>query len=223
MFKKYRQLTIGILIGVIITLAIPINAAVEQYALYKSDIKLLINGVECQINDLPIMNFEGYNYVPVAIFRKICEEIGGKLDWVAEVKEVRITTPVIVGKPEPDIIEPQPRPAPPVPTIPIPQTDNIKDDDKVNELTFFIQNGMEILIYNNEKYITPGTISDINPEFNWQYDSSTKRLDVYVFSGRIFDETANYPSTKNTPYIESNGRKWIKYDYYKKTILPLLE
>ena len=93
MLKKYKQLITGIVIGALIFGAVPAGAAVKEYVLRPSTHKIIVDGVEFKDEKLPILFMEpGYNYIPVALFRKICEKIGASLEFDGAKGEIKIST-----------------------------------------------------------------------------------------------------------------------------------
>jgi hypothetical protein len=90
MFKKYKQFFMGLIIGAILFSAIPIHAAVEEFILYKANIKLMLNGREVQVNNLPILQYKGYNYLPAASFKDICTDLGASFYWDTLTKQIQI-------------------------------------------------------------------------------------------------------------------------------------
>ncbi len=90
MLRKYKQLIIGIIIGVAIASALPVSAAIERYICYKADYKVIVNGTEYTNPDLPILNYKGNTYAP---FRSILEAAGLSVNWNAELGQAEVTTP----------------------------------------------------------------------------------------------------------------------------------
>ena len=72
MFKN-KQLFIGILIGILITAFVfPVGAAIEQYTLKKSGVKIVVDGVQFSNENLPVLLMDpGYNYLPSDIPRNL--------------------------------------------------------------------------------------------------------------------------------------------------------
>jgi hypothetical protein len=89
--KKYKQLIIGIIIGVVVASIVPVGAAIEGYVLKKSPHKLVVNGEYWQEDTLPMMIYQdGYNYIPAATFRTICENMNIPFAWDGEKEEIQI-------------------------------------------------------------------------------------------------------------------------------------
>lgn len=104
MLNKQKQLFIGILIGILIMVAIPVGATVQEYILKQSDCKVVVDGIEFKDKKLPMLIMDpGYNYIAVATFREICEKIGIGFKFDSPTKEIRIDTNQIIG-----IVEPTP-------------------------------------------------------------------------------------------------------------------
>jgi hypothetical protein len=95
MFKnKFNlgSLIVGIIIGTILMLAIPTYAAIQEYILTSTASKITVDGTEIKNDTLPMMSYQGYNYIPAVIFRDICEKIGVGFEWNNEAKEIQIIT-----------------------------------------------------------------------------------------------------------------------------------
>ncbi len=92
MLMKYKQFLIGFLIGALLFTFIPVNAAVQEYILTKSNARIIVDGTEFADDSLPILNYKGYNYIPAAVFRGICAKLGFSFDWVGETNEIQIQT-----------------------------------------------------------------------------------------------------------------------------------
>lgn len=92
MLRKYKHFLIGFLVGALLFTLIPANAAVQEYILQKSSAKITVDGKEFANKDLPVLNYKGYNYIPAAVFRGICEKLGLGFDWVGETNEIQIQT-----------------------------------------------------------------------------------------------------------------------------------
>ena len=92
--KKYfnKQTIVAFILGALIFSSIPASAAIQEYLLYQSEVKLVVDGVETSNPDLPILVYKGYNYIPAAAFRDICSKIGVAFQWVGGVNQIQIST-----------------------------------------------------------------------------------------------------------------------------------
>ena len=88
--KNIGNILIGFLIGIMFT--ITVNAAVKEYVLKQSECKIVVDGVEVK-GELPLLIMEpGFNYIPAAEFRSICDKIGIGFEFDVPTKEIRIAT-----------------------------------------------------------------------------------------------------------------------------------
>jgi len=72
------------------------------YTLVPSSVKLVVDGTEVKDDTLPMLYMEpGYNYVPVATFRSICDKIGAEFQYVGETGTIEIDTKVDAINPTP--------------------------------------------------------------------------------------------------------------------------
>lgn len=65
------------------------------YTLVPSTTKLVVDGAEVKDDKLPVLYMEpGYNYVPAAVFRAICDKIGVRFAYVEANNAIQIDTRV---------------------------------------------------------------------------------------------------------------------------------
>jgi hypothetical protein len=88
--KKYKQLILGIIIGVMIASVVPVGAAIQEYICHKVDYKVVVNGVEYVNEELPGLNYKGSTYAP---FRSILEAAGLVVNWNAEYRVAEVNIP----------------------------------------------------------------------------------------------------------------------------------
>ncbi len=93
-FKKYKQLLIGITIGSLIT-AFPVGAAVQEYILYKSECTLVnSDGTKYEDKDYPVLMYKGSNYVPIG---KIAQFLGVEFTWEGTTKTATFKKPIAMN------------------------------------------------------------------------------------------------------------------------------
>lgn len=90
-----KKFILGFLCAAVLFSAIPAGAAIQEYILYQSEVKLMVDGAEISNPDLPILVYKGYNYIPAATFRDICSKIGVDFQWIGGVNQIQINTPTI--------------------------------------------------------------------------------------------------------------------------------
>jgi len=79
---KFKQLIIGVIIGILLASTVPITAAIQEYVLYRADYRLFIDGKEYSDKDHPILNYKGSTYCPL---RSVLEFSGFDVQWNGEV------------------------------------------------------------------------------------------------------------------------------------------
>jgi hypothetical protein len=89
-----KKFLLGVLVCYLIMSILPVSAAIEGYLLNISDCKLVVDGQPWQSFDLPVLNYQGYNYVPVSVLKSITEKIGATLNFDAATKSININTEV---------------------------------------------------------------------------------------------------------------------------------
>jgi hypothetical protein len=100
--KDLLTLIIGMFIGAAAILVTPAYAAVKQYILTEVTYPIVVKGVEYKDPELPVLNYEGNTYVPLA---KLGDITGLNYKWNATLKQVEIDpAQVATGK------EPEPTP-----------------------------------------------------------------------------------------------------------------
>jgi len=86
--KKYKQFVIGVIVGAMLFSIAPVSAVIEEFILYRADYKLVINGVEFNDPEVPLMNYKGYT---VGSVRKIFEAAGIPIIWNTELGQAEVT------------------------------------------------------------------------------------------------------------------------------------
>lgn len=89
-----KKFILGFITAAILFTAIPVGAVIINYTLQSTQAKIVVDGEEFSNKDLPVMSYKGYNYLPAATFREICNKIGVGFVWDNATKEIRITTQI---------------------------------------------------------------------------------------------------------------------------------
>lgn len=85
-----KKFVIGISVGVIFALGTTVFAeSIKQYILKEASYPIIVNGIEYQDNELPILNYEGSTYVPLA---KLGDLTGVDYAWNGDLRQVEILT-----------------------------------------------------------------------------------------------------------------------------------
>lgn len=224
--RKYKQLILGILIGFSLT-AIPVSAAVKEYNLKLSDCKIMVDGVEYKDKNLPILVMDpGYNYLPAAVFRNICNTIGIGFEFDNTTKQIQIDTKKLKNIPEIEVIkEVSVVEEVPLTKYGLPNFSKYKGERPPIE----IEGENMFFAYKGVRYISTRTT-----------DPSKRSLpEGYFYDCPIVDGKIGYDLQvvkkdpdkgwvvvlDNVPYaLHSSDRDYyIEYDYYLNTILPLLK
>lgn len=87
-----KKFILGFILAAVLFSAFPVAATIQQYILTPSTTKIVVDGIEVKDNKLPIMAYEGYNYIPAATFKSICDKISIGFKWDEAVKEIRVAT-----------------------------------------------------------------------------------------------------------------------------------
>jgi hypothetical protein len=214
-----KKFILGLITGALLFSMIPIYATVQEYILQQSDCKLVIDGNEFNA-ELPVLNMEGYNYLPAAAFREICDKLNIGFEFDNTTKEIRVNT-----KKKAEEVEP------------------VKEDNTVSEANdnkpylapnlyrghrSYIniqyaptreENGITIYVLDNIGYINIHEIEKYKLYPMWKYDE--KRDYAYI---EIYNQNSEL-LISDTPFIDcfglNGGQVFIEYDYYKNTIMQL--
>jgi hypothetical protein len=215
-FKFGFVFILGFIIGSLIFAASPIKAAIDEYILYLSEAKIIVDGTEYDNPDLPILDYKGYNYLPAALFREICAKIGVDFQWVGEVNEIQLTTPEI--PPE----EPQPEPIYTPDGIEATyiegdwyvfgvsaKWDNERKENPVQEYyilsPIIIKGQAEV----NECQLVKVTCAEL------KYSSRYGKIKYYPIERTLILD--------HIPLYDFGGVVYLQYDYYVNTILPIVQ
>jgi hypothetical protein len=192
-----KKFVLGFLTAALLFSAIPVGAAVQEYILTSTAAKITVDGEEVKNDTLPIMAYQGYNYIPAATFRDICGKIGVGFEWNNELKEIQITTTATSAT---AIATPQPaKVVTPTPTPSAPST-------------------IEPVYINGVKLIFIRDVRKRLEEKGYNIFSSSggkQLLEIWLNGKLILD---------NIPFDTYDGGKvYFKYDYYIENLLPLIE
>ncbi|MGJ0847414.1 hypothetical protein ACR77J_12055 [Tissierella praeacuta] len=202
MFKKYKQLIIGFLLGALLFSIVPVSATIQEYLLQKSSAKLIVNGKEFSNKDLPVLNHKGYNYIPAATFREVCNTIGVSFEWVGGKNEIQIDTN---KKPIVETIE---KPV---------------GERKVNNVTEKIEkDGYSLLVVDGVEYIGLREIIDHHSGYGFIYNEDSKKVDFIYNSSRFGSPKLDEVLLKDIPYDIFTGTTYTKYNFFKETLFPLI-
>lgn len=197
MFKKYKQLIIGFLLGALVFGIVPVGATVQEYLLKKSDAKLMVDGKEFANKDLPVLNYKGYNYIPAATFREICDTIGVGFEWFGEKKEIQIDTKKNVSTQE-------------------------RKGDSVENI---VKDGYNLVVENGVEYVGLHEIVTKYEQkgyaFRFNKDKGTYSLEYNPYENHPIDEYEMM--FDNISVKVFSGRSHIEYSLFKENLLPILE
>ncbi len=188
MLRKYKNFLIGFLVGALLFSFVPVSASVKEFILTTSSVKITVDGKEFTDKELPVLIMQpGYNYIPAATFREICDKIGVGFEWVGDKNEIQIKTK---GEGE--------------------KGDNNMGNTAKDEYNLLIVDGVE--------YIALKEISDVHEDYYFLYHDDTGLIDfMYKPEQKTILEGINFD------YKAIGGNTSIKYDVFKKDILPLIK
>lgn len=208
MFKKYKQLIIGFLLGALLFSIVPVSATIQEYLLQKSSAKLIVNGKEFSNKDLPVLLYKGYNYIPAATFREICDIIGVGFEYVGEKNEIQINTKKIevVQERKDDKVDFK------IPKIGEEERGNFEETEMITD------EGLKVHTFNGEEYVA---LYDINEKY--------KKDNSWIFSIQGLANPNNIKEIlierKDIPVIrdEKSGLTYVTVKYFKEQMLPVLQ
>jgi hypothetical protein len=102
---KFKQLVVGIMIGVILSSCIPVLAenGIKTISVLYNNIKITVNGKEIKTNVEPFQ-YNGNTFVPV---RFVSEALGANVNWNDKTKTIEIIQPAIANTQPNKIMETQ--------------------------------------------------------------------------------------------------------------------
>lgn len=188
-----KKIVFGIIIGIVLTVSA--NAAV-QYTLKQSECKIVVDGTEVK-GELPLLIMEpGFNYIPAAEFRSICDKIGIGFEFDSATKEIRIDT----GK---------------VQTSSVPMgTLEIKEGTVVSEVITHTPDGLKVMQYQGVNYIRWGELRKKCEFIGLQFDTKDSKFNFKTPDGTLLVSIPLY-----TIYSTQDS---AMYDDYVNMALPLL-
>ena len=199
MFKKHKQLIIGFVLGALLFSIVPVSATVQEYLLQKSSAKLIVDGMEFANKELPVLNYKGYNYLPAATFREVCNKIGIGSEWIGEKNAIQIDTST--------------------------KSNTAIADREQNsiQVTTYQKDSFDILNYNNKEYIAYIDIKDKLPDgYKFDYEPGKNIIFIATYErdkdGR---DTIKSIVLNDIPHMLYERKTWIEYDYYLKNIASL--
>lgn len=205
MFKKYKQLVIGILIGCFLCSFMPISAAVEQFILTKADYKVLVNGQEYNDAQLPTLQYNGNTYIPL---RNVANILGVKLNWNETENQAEIGTSKVSSA-----------------TTAVMPTDHDSD-----QIKFYKQDDISFANDNGTIYISFKSAQSLVSTKNSYYRLYENRP---AFA-RLMKGSKPNSTNQNDPIIldeipvdyftqgTEGGYVYIDYTYFQNTILPMV-
>lgn len=174
MLKKNKQLLIGFLLGAIVFSVIPTSATVQEYILQKSSHKIVVDGQEIINKDLPMLYMNpGYNYIPVATFREICDKLDTKVEWIEKTNEIRIDT----GKNTPDF-----------------RAITIRDDR-------YMGSDFEMIIVDNIEYVALREVYE-NINSKYVFEVLPDKIISLVHKDKVLIESIPYRIINNKTHVE---------------------
>lgn len=203
-----KKFFLGLLIGIFVTAVIPVGAAVEEYICKKAQYKVMIDGKEYSNDEQPILNYNGRTYFP----RAFLEELGFVIKWNGELGQAEFYTPE--------------------------HYNNMVEDNSMVQTTedvgvFLIKGEKYIWLLHSvlAHYLSPSSKShDIR--YTLSYNSEKETADFIKWYKTVSDGIeiskrevliANIPITRFPDVPGIDKRAYIKWDYFKNTIMPLVE
>jgi hypothetical protein len=198
MKKNYfKGLIQGLIIGIIIsTFAVSFAVSAIKEAFFNTEIKTNYNGQPVNIEKITVVKEGEVNGRTFGSINDIAIALGKSVSWDNATKTINITDTEVKDM----------------------STITETDGKAVNQEESYIyeKDGFYLLKYNNEDYVSISEVHSKFPECGWTGDPETK---IVGFIAPGSDEVSIY----SVPYIEYHRTKYIKYDYYINTILPLIQ
>lgn len=193
MKNKIKYVAIGIILGILVSLVSPINAAIEEFILYRAQYRVIINNKEYTDPDLPILNYKGYTYCPM---RSMLKAAGLTINWDAENGVAEVDNPIKASPSNPIKNETNDIKQDPIPKVKLGETYDYNDikitiskyEKTNNELKIFVS------IENNTDEIL-SSIGSIKLEL--EDANETKRVNLIPYSTNFNISNAIMITEKN--------------------------
>lgn len=196
-----KKFILGFIVGALLfSIIIPVCASIQQYTLNLSDCKLVIDKTDFNFVDMPMLNYKGYNYIPAAAFRSICDKLKIGFEFDNATKEIRIDTEIKA----------------------IEREGNSVSVDKTQESTI---DTIPVYEFDGKKYVTYRNINNIlNCEKYERYSFSFKRDLIAFFSYFPIDAIPEIiVDDIQCKRFEGNNNIFVDYDIWINEIAPVLK
>ena len=207
-----KKFMLGFILAAMLFSAAPISAAVQQYILSPSTAKLMVDGTEVKDAKLPMMVYEGYNYVPAATFKAICDKMGIGFKWDGAKKEIQVSTKAVTSSVG-------------------------KVGASVSTEVKYTPDGLKAKLHEGEWYVY---VTDIVQKYVDEFESKKRQsrytLQPVVVRGEENSKTATFVKGEglggirtttvlisDVPLFTPGGSLLVEFDYYVNSILPLIE
>jgi len=214
-----KKFLCGFLTATLLFAFIPVLAAVQEYILQESDCTLTIDGQVWKSSGLPMLNYGGFNYIPVAAFRDIAKQLGATFEYDNATKTISITS-APQQEPEPETpIQEEPEQEPPQkpeptepkdekPTKPEQVQEPEPEEDPVNEPK--LEPTITVYYYVKiEDGLIVGRGKKTTPEFNNSEIQVTK--EIYDKFDKKVSFPANYELDEDGNIISVSS---VRKEYY---------
>lgn len=208
-----KKFVLGFIVGALLFTALPIGAAIEEYICYKSDYKVMVNGVEYISEDLPILNYKGYTYAP---FRSILEAAGLNVNWNAELRQAEVTLPEVK---EDDNMNDRSSPAWDLSytRYQMPIFMNANQNPPLEK-----EGSLYCFEYEGTKYVLLDLL-DRPKTCPYKFTMGKLRLEKNEVIDDEIVTTILIPEIPYGEYPFESYRFYVTYDYYTNTLLPILK
>lgn len=203
MLKKHKQLIIGFLLGALVFGIVPVSATVQEYVLQKSQAKVLVDGKEFSNVELPVLNYQGYNYIPAATFKDITNALGINFEWVGDKNEIQITTVK----------------ANPTSTL----SDRVAAERQAKRPSVN-QDGYTTIFIDGVEYIELREVGNIHKGYGFQFVEENNTLNFAYNSDKYHSPKYLEILASDIPIDKiQDGTTYMQYSNFKQNILPLIK
>lgn len=220
-----KKFILGFLTAALLFSAMPIGAAVQQYVLTPTTSKITVDGKTVTDAKLPIMAYQGYNYIPASTFKSICDKIGIGFKWDGTSKEIQLATSSSTATSAASTKA--------LATTTTSTTSNMgvktmATTDKIKETPDGITN---IDTWEGKQYIGINYIQNVINKKGYDIVPSIKTNKFMLIKGNSPDFKYNLKSKESeyailiddVPTVSAYGGHNIEANYYINTILPLIK
>lgn len=207
--RKSMVFLLGIAIGLMLSISVPAfgsSLVTKITATFNPDLPIYINGEKFEL-ELGAINYKDTNYLSI---REVAEATGLEVNWNAETKSVELNSKLVVPDNDDETAVDSENVDNTDPAVHEPTNDSSASKDGFDDVIHYNGKDYVTILGISKKLEGTGLYVNYNPETKENYISDLEGPGGNVLIDRI-------------PYITIDGYKRVEYEFYLKTIDPLID